>query len=118
MIPALASLFGSGIPDLSGVTAMPNMDMGSLGTSLGGMNVSSSFGMPQQPNYMGMLSALGGLGSQGDSQQAPMMAPAPMQPLQAGGGQFEAPYQTASTFQSQPAAQRLSGLLGNVYGTL
>lgn len=117
MTPTLANLFSSGIPDLSGVTAMPNMDMGGLGTSLGGMNVSSSFSMPQQPNYMGMLSALGGLGSSGDSQTAPMMTPAPMQPLQAGGGQFVAPYQ-APNVQAQPTAQRLGGLLGNVYGTL
>lgn len=93
---------------------MPGMDMGQLGTSLSGMNVSADYRLPQQPNPFGVLSALGGLGNQGAQQMPQRMAP-PAQ-LQAGGGQFALPYQFQPV-QTKPTAQALQGLLGSIYGT-
>ncbi|MGB6105637.1 MAG: hypothetical protein WBF88_17480 [Pusillimonas sp.] len=112
----LSNFFG--VPDLSQVSALPGMNMGQLGTSMAGMNVSSDFAMPGGPNYAGMLSAMSGLASQGDSQNAPMMQPAPMQRLQAGGEQFAPLYQTQQAYQARPAAQALAGLLGGIYGNV
>lgn len=112
----LSKLFGgAGAPQLSGVSAMPGMDIGQLGTSLAGMNVSSDFGLAQEPDYMGMLSAMGGMGGGAEQQQPPQMMPLPGAQLQAGGGQFTLPY-LLQQIQARPTAQALQGLLGGVYG--
>lgn len=107
--------FGGASPQLSGVSAAPGMGMGQLGTSLAGMNVSSDFGLAQQPDYMGMLSAMGGLGGGAEQPQPPGMVPLPGAQLQAGGGQFALPY-LLQQIQARPTAQALQGLLGGVYG--
>lgn len=107
-------LFGSGAPDLSQVTASPNMDMGLLGSQGPMTSMTANFTMPAQPDFMGAMSALGGMGGE---QQQPMMPPAPGPQLQAGGEQFAMPYQY-TPWQLQPTAQRLGGLLGGGYGTV
>ena len=110
------SQFGGTSGGLDGVSAAPGMNMGQLGTSLAGMNVSSDFGIPQQPNYMSMLSMLGGMGGGEQKPTQPMM-PAPAPQLQAGGGQFALPYQLQQ-LQHRPTVQALQGLLGGLYGNL
>lgn len=100
----LTSLFGGG--GLSGVTAAPNLglgNLGTLGTSMDGMNTALNVAMPQGMDIQKMLAGMKGM--QGGQQRAPMpfMAPPPVH-LQPGNAQFALPYQS-------------QGLLGGVnYG--
>ena len=112
----MAQPFGiPGAPfDLTQVQAMPGIDTNQMVGDGSGLNIMSTFNLNQQPDYMSMLAGLGGMGGQ---QQASPMPPAPSPHLQAGGEQFAMPYQY-NPFQLQPTAQRLGGLLGNVYGTV
>lgn len=108
------NLFGSNVPSLEGLNVLPNMDMGQLGTAGPITDLTANYTMPQKPNYGGLMAAMGML-----NQQQPQAMPQQVAPpqMQIGGESFQ-PFYQFQPHQPQSTAQRLSGLLGGLYGTV